>query len=131
MKPPSEDIKDYLVGISSLALTSGTDLFIHLLPDTPNNCVCVYDTGGFDSEAAMTYQRPTVQIKVRGEKGTYDSTHEQAQGIRDELHTLHNETINSTRYIQVLQQGDIIDLGDDEKNRPVISMNFAIHRTTG
>lgn len=130
MQPPSEDIKDYLEGISSLALTFATDLFISEMPTTPDNCVCIYDTGGYEPEANYTYQRPTIQVRVRGAKGEYLAAHEQAQAIRDELHGLHNETINSARYVGIWQEGDIISAGQDDNKRPNVTMNFRIHRTT-
>lgn len=130
MQPPSEDIKDYLEGVSSLALTYGTDLFISEIPKEPDNCVCIFDTGGYDPEAQYIYQRPTIQVRVRGAKGEYLAAHEQAQAIRDELHGLHNETINGVRYVGIWQEGDIISVGQDDNKRPNVTMNFRIHRTT-
>lgn len=130
MQPPSEDVKDILEGISSLALTFATDLFISEMPTEPNNCVCIFDTGGYDPEENYVYQRPTIQVRVRGAGGGYLAAHEQAQAIRDELHGLHNETINGARYVGIWQEGDIISVGQDDNNRPNVTVNFRIHRTT-
>ncbi len=130
MNAPSEDIKDILLGILSLTLTYATDLFIGEMPKTPNNCVCIFDTGGYDPESNYVYQRPTIQVRVRGAGGGYLAAHEQAQAIRDELHGLHNETINGARYVGIWQEGDIISVGQDDNKRPNITVNFRIHRTT-
>ena len=130
MQPPSEDIKDILEAISSLTLTFATDLFISEMPTTPDNAVCIFDTGGYEPEANYTYERPTIQVRVRGAGGGYLAAHEQAQAIRDELHALTNTTINGARYVAIWQEGDIISVGQDDNNRPNVTVNFRIHRTT-
>ena len=127
MNPPSEDIKDMLVdaGIG----TFGADLFISQMPDTPNACVGLYDTGGYQPEANYVYDRPTVMARIRGDIGGYINAYGKAEDIKGELHGLTNETWNSTRYVQILCQSDIMFLGYDDNNRPLLSINFAIHRT--
>ncbi len=131
MQPSSEDVKDILLGISSLALTYATDLFIAEMPDKPDNAVCIFDTGGYNPEANYVYQRPTIQVRVRGAKGAYTAAHEQIQAIRDELHALTDTTINGARYVGIWQEGDIISAGPDDNKRPNVTVNFRIHRTTG
>jgi hypothetical protein len=128
MNAPSVDIKDFLVnaGIG----TFGTDLFVSKEPESPNACVTVYDTGGFDAEAAYTYDRPTVQVRVRGDKQDYSDAFTKAQSVRDELHGKYNETINGTRYVGIWIQGDIFTLGYDANDRPILAVNFRMHRTT-
>ena len=129
MNPPSQDIKDILAASSSLALTFATDLFVSEIPDTPDECVCVIDTGGFEPEANFNYERPTVQVRVRGAKGDYVNAHNLAQSVRDELHGLANHTINAARYIGIWCESDIMSLGYDKNHRPMLSVNFRIHRT--
>lgn len=131
MQAPSVDIADILAATSSLALTFRTDLFVSEMPATPDECVCVYDTGGFEPEANFVYERPTVQVIIRGAKDAYVATHNLAQGIRDVLHALANYTINSARYIGIWCQSDIMSLGYDKNHRPMLSVNFRIHRTEG
>lgn len=128
MNAPSEDVKDILDGISSLALTFKTDLFTVEMPGTPDECVCIYDSGGFDPQP-NDLERPTVQIKVRGTKNGYSAAYSLAKSIRSELHEYANQTVNSTRYIQIYAQGDILYLGKDDNQRPLLSMNFRIDRT--
>lgn len=132
MNSPAVDISDILAATSSLALTFATDLFVSEMPDTsdtPDECVCVYDTGGFEPEAGFNYERPTVQVRVRGPKGDYETAHNLAQSIRDELHGLANHTINGARYIGIWCMSDIMSLGYDKNHRPMLSVNFRIHRT--
>jgi hypothetical protein len=129
MNPPSQDIKDYLAAQSSLGLTYATDLFVSEMPESPDLCVAVYDTGGFDPESDYSYERPTVQVKVRGDKGKYLIAHSLLQSIRDVLHATHGETINTGLYVGIWQMGDILFLGYDQNKRPELTANFRIHRT--
>ena len=129
MNSPAFDIKDILAATSSLALTFATDLFISEMPDIPDECVCVYDTGGYEPEANFVYERPTVQVLVRGSKGDYVTAHNLTQSIRDVLHGLANHTINAARYIGIWCESDIMSLGYDKNHRPMLSVNFRIHRT--
>lgn len=129
MNPPSEDIKDILAGTSSLALTFGTDLFVSEMPAEPNECVCLYDTGGEDPDPEYDYERPTVQVRVRGARGEYKAAHELAQAIRNILNGEHNYTINGARYIGIWGVGDILFVGYDDNHRPLVTVNFRIHRT--
>lgn len=112
-----------------MALTFGTDLFVSEMPETPDECVCVYDTGGYEPEANFNYERPTVQVRVRGSKGAYVAAYTLTQDIRDALHALANHTINSARYIGIWCESDILPLGYDNNHRPMLSVNFRIHRT--
>jgi len=130
MNAPSEDIKDILESISSLGLTFGTNLFVGETPTTPDQCVCILDTGGFEHEDNFVYERPTIQISARGDKGAYTATHELAQAVRDELHALANQTINSARYIGIWLMSDVMFVGWDDNRRPEFTANFRIHRTT-
>lgn len=129
MNAPSEDIKDYLVTISALALEYATDLFISEMPDEPNDCVCIYDTGGAPAEPHITYERPTFQIRIRGERGKYQDAYDLAQAIKIELNGINNETIATSRYIGIWLSSDIIFVGYDKKHRPLLSINFRAHRT--
>lgn len=130
MNPPSEDIKDILEETSSLGLTFATDLFISEMPDSPDECVCVYDTGGEAAWPDYTYEKPTVQVRVRGEKGQYRSAHLLAQGIRDTLNGTANDTRNGARYIGIWDVSDVLFVGYDDNRRPLLTLNFRIQRTT-
>ncbi len=129
MNPASEDMKDALLADSGLGLVFGTDLFVGPMPDGTDTCVGVFDTGGFDEEANYTYERPTIQVRSRGDVDGYRTAMIRAQDIKEVLRAVSNETLNSTRYVQVWPQGDIIYAGRDEKSRPIFTVNFRIHRT--
>lgn len=136
MNAPSEDIKDLLNDDSDLGLTFGTDLFVSDMPDTPDACVCIYDSGGYDPDVHIQYERPTVQVRIRGGRGpgAYQAAHEQAQEIRDFLIGLWAGgaaamTVNGARYVGIWCVGDVNALGYDENHRPEMTVNFRLHRT--
>ena len=131
MNPPSEDVKDILESsVAATGLTFGTDLFISSLPDSPDHCVGIYDTGGIEPEHNYTYFRPTFQITVRGKKQSgYREAWKMAETVRNVLMAIHNETWNSTVYVGIWAQTDILFVGYDDNKRPLLTVNFRIHRT--
>lgn len=130
MNSPEKDISSYLGTVSSLGLEEGSNLGYAMEPETPNSFATIFNSGGEDSEVNYNYERPTIQVRVRGEVGgEYDTSYDLIKGISDELHGLVNETINSTRYVGVWKQGDILPLERDRNDRWIFVCNFKIHRT--
>jgi hypothetical protein len=130
MNAPSQDIKDMLVSSAAgLDVTFATDLFVSTMPESPDQCVAIYDSPGFPPEPNYEYYYPGVQIRVRGDQGGYRAAWTLAESIRDVLKAVHDETWNSTKYVQIWCSGEIYSLGQDENNRPLFSMNFSIQRT--
>lgn len=127
MNPPSEDIKDFL--IDGAVGTFGIDIFISKEPTTPHACVTVFDTGGENPDAHLVYDKPTVQVRVRGAKGSYEAAFVTAQAVRAALHGQANVVKNGTTYIGVWAVGDIMFIGYDDNDRPLLTINFRIHRT--
>jgi len=133
MNAPSEDIKDILEAESSLTLTFATNLFVSEIPvDAPVNSVCVsvFDTGGEDPEMNYTYERPHVQVLVRGAKSGYREGHELAQAIRDSLIATYDYEVNGARYVGIWCMGDVNFIAYDDNRRPLFTVNFRLHRTT-
>jgi hypothetical protein len=123
-----------LDGDSALGLTLGTDLFAFDMPEKPDVCVSVMDSGGNDPEPEPSLETdyPTVQVRVRGMRGSYPTIWQRAKAIADFLRDTHgpNEVeIEGSRYVGIWQAGGILDIGPDENGRPEVSINFRIHRT--
>lgn len=132
MNPPSVDIKDLLLGDSNLDLTFGVNLFVSEMPETAGLAVCVYDSGGMAPEPDYVYERPHVQVQVRGSRvpGAYVAAHNMAQQIRDFLMAERNPIVNGARYIGLWPLSDVNFVGYDENHRPQVTVNFRLHRTT-
>jgi hypothetical protein len=127
---PSEDIKDILVAQSSLSLTFTENLFVGKEPDSPDDCVTIFDTGEFPPQLTLAkgenYYYPTVQIRVRN--NAYINGYNLISDIRDVLHALNHETWNSTVYelIECASGPEFLDW--DENNRARFVVNFNIQR---
>jgi hypothetical protein len=132
MNPPSVDIKDLLIANGTLGLTLGTNLFVSEIPETNALAVGVYDYPGEGPELEYTYERPNVQVQVRGGKvgGAYVAAHQMAQRIRDVLIAQRRPVINGARYILITCLSDVGFVGYDENHRPQLTVNFRIHRTS-
>ena len=98
------------------------------MPEAPNECVCIYDTGGLRPLICIggneKYEEPTIQVRIRGDKGKYKQAYTLIQGIRDTLHGTYEYTINGARYILIWCTSDILFLNYDENRRPLLSVNF-------
>lgn len=131
MNSPAVDISTILASVSSLGLTEATNLFINKMPNKPDICVAVMDSpGDAPLPTIERYERPSVQILVRGKKNTgFANAYSTAENIKLQLHTYSNQTVGGTRYIGIWAETDILPLGNDDNDRPELSMNFRIHRT--
>jgi len=140
MNPASEDIKDILIDSSvgvadGFAVSSGWSVYISTIPDdanTPDTCIGIFDTGGADPDNYLGgyIDRPSVQVRIRGAKFGYQAAWDKAKEVVDALHRRAGETWNGTRYVQILLRGGILFVGYDDLNRPIISLNFDIMRST-
>lgn len=128
MNAPSVDIKNILIDNDSSGTfyVFGTTLFVSFEPDTPDRCITILDTGGFDPDVAATYERPTIQVRSRDKASQYQRAYDTIKDIADTLHGS-RYTTNSTTYV-IWQQGDIFYLGRDDNNRVLLTANFRIHR---
>jgi len=128
MNPASVDIKDRLV--SQSVGTFATDLFIGIMPESPDACVSIRDMTGPPPELRYELDYPSIQILIRGAKGAYPTAFAKAQAVHNALHGVVNTTINLTRYLLISAAHSPAYLGDDSLNRPLFSINFDVQRTT-
>lgn len=112
------DIGSQLTGITS-------NIYYSDMPDTPDNNITLYNTGGFDtlhSLGNITAEQPTFQVAIR--HTSYATAITWAESVKGILNPLIGSTINSNLYISVFMQGDINSLGKDDRNRSKITLNF-------
>ena len=130
MNAPSADVIEILTSSTKgLDLVLGTNLFQTFMPESPDMCVAVIDSGGYDSQSNYIYERPTIQVLVRGTVWGHPTAYTHIKQIQNILHDLHGEVWGGSKYIGIWAQGDVLQLGYDESNRPILSLNFRIHRT--
>jgi hypothetical protein len=132
MNSPAHDIVDILAGVSSLALTNGTDLFTNSEPASPNDCVTVYDTNHpamlvtMNPDTDKKLENLSVQVRVRDAKS--DEAWVMVNDIKNELHGKIRETINGAIYHAIWHASGPFPLERDDKNRTIYTMNFELTR---
>ena len=130
MNSPSFDIKDLITESSGGTFEFGVNLFCYKQLDSPDLCITLYDTGGYQQEQNYVLERPTIQALIRGNQNNYQEAYDLAYALKEKLKTTYNQTVNGTRYLQIVDQSDVFFTGWDSKNRPQFTINFRIMRTT-
>ena len=127
---PSIDIKDMLVesGVGAFGATSGWAIYVGEEPPSPDTCITIYDTGGFDPNPKFLLDFPTIQIRIRGNENGFVDAYNKAQQIKDSLLGRAVEVRNATRYDGIWMTSDITYIGTDDRNRPVFVTNWRIAR---
>lgn len=118
--------------------TAGTDLFTSRMPDTPNACGCVYETGGLPPDpgfgaATLRFESPAVQIVFRGAALDYDTPRANAKTAMASMVSVEApQTLTGTTYNTIrAQQSPFNMLGEgvtDENQRFYIACNYLIEK---
>ena len=105
----------------STMLSTISNVFIGSMPTTPDNSVCIYNTGGFPRGLTESkLECPTFQIRVRNT--SYPTGAAQCDTIKDLLHGK-----STTKILAIFQMGDVLDVGRDSNNRPEFTINFQVY----
>jgi hypothetical protein len=126
MNSPAYDIAQIITSLSTMP-EYGTGLYASSEPATPDNTITVFDTGGFESDVAVDYQRPTVQVRVRNQN--YLDGYAVIAEIKDMLHGSCSYVEGGYLYTGIWAMSDIGGLGYDTNGRALLTLNFRIHRT--
>lgn len=106
---------------------SGT-IYIACMPQTPDEVISIYPTGGGTSDGKLQYDNPTIQIMVRGTANPIQAA-TLAQGIYDKLQGFHHDYLIAGGY-WILNciglQSAPIHIGRDETGRHEFSLNFQL-----
>lgn len=121
----AKKIADYLAsqGIG----TVGSDLFVEFLPDSPDNVVAIYSTGGFNFNysSVLGYDNPTIQVRVRNTDQL--AAYNKIAAVYDKLQGLNTVTLDGSSIINVQAlQSAPTTIGRDAKNRAEYTQNYTI-----
>jgi len=114
-------------------LTVGTNLFLGRLPESPDNCVAIYQSGGSAPSdqfgtAAPALDNPALQIRVRA--SSYATAEALASDVWGVLVLVANQTLTSTRYLRLEANQSPFPLERDSQDRVVFVANFNIVKET-
>ena len=125
-----EDIGGYIDAQTTLTL--GTDLFLGLIPDTPSNCVSVFENGGVAPDFTMgtnnlpQLERPELQFIVRN--SSYSAGRIIADTLYRTITQISNQTINSVRYLRLQPISNPSVMDRDANRRVLFTCNFYVVR---
>ncbi len=129
MNAPSQDIAT-LLETSDIGLTLASDLFISREPDSPDNCVTLYDTPGSSPVVFMNknekYFYPSIQVRIRN--NDYRQGYALGKQIVTKLHGEGQTEINDTYYSLIAAQSEPFLLKYDKNNRAIFIINFNLQR---
>lgn len=139
MSSRATEIKDLLVaaGVGTFNVTDPlnvTDWSINVskLPDKPDRCITLYDSGGQAPNPRWLVDYPTVQAILRGGENDYEALAGGAgiagktDEVKDALLGIDSQTINGDIWVSVSMLSEAVFLGYDENGRPSFSQNFAL-----
>jgi hypothetical protein len=128
-----ESIGDYLqtngVAATGSALTLGTNLFLGIMPETPDACTSVYEFEGIPpmdtmGEGGFRIDTPNIQVLCRAVRDDYPTARDRAQNIRILLSAITEQTISGIHIMRVQSNGSVNPIGTDSNERPLVSVNF-------
>ncbi len=125
-----DDFGDY-ASTGGIGLTTGTNLFLGMLPDAPDRAAAFYETGGFFPVHAMSasagnaaVERPRVQAVTRAP--TYQGARQLMHNLFQRFDGVSNQTINGTRYLSILAVSSPAAMGADPSGRARCVTNFDV-----
>lgn len=114
---------------SASVATVGSNLFIGIMPNSPDVCVSLYEYAGSPPlevlrDNAATLERPSVQVIVRASRNDYPTARDLITDVRDSLTSITDETISNVRFLRVNQNSAINAVGTDENDRPMFTLSL-------
>jgi hypothetical protein len=113
--------------------TFATDLFLSKEPENPDDCITVYNTGGFpdDCIANGERQRAIHNFQVRVRNADYLTAQTEMESVRTSLEKTIKTLVDSggTTTFHIWMTTLPIDLPRDTHNRVLLTANFACMRT--
>lgn len=104
--------------------TPGTDIFLGLLPDQPDNCIALFEYAGSPPDLHWNGEYPGLQVRVRNI--SYAAGRAKIGEVVDLLHGLHEKELSGTRYLLIKARGSPEVLKRDSGNRIEFFVNFEI-----
>ena len=116
--------------VADTTLTLGTNLFLGRLPDSPDTCVGIYETGGnaptdvFGGNTAPPIENAGLMCHTRA--SSYSDCQSLAVDIMKTLTKVINEALTGTTYYKIEANQSPFGLERDEQERMIFSCNFMV-----
>jgi hypothetical protein len=125
------DVGTYLAAatISTQDLTLGTNLFLGRLPDAPDTCVGLIQTGGTAPTDVFGTSYPPLEtqgLQTLVRAASYATGEALAVDVFKSLSSVENATLTSTLYLKIEPNQSPFALERDGQERVVLSCNFNV-----
>ena len=127
------EVGTYLAAsVTDTTLTLGTNLFLGRLPDTPDTCVAIFETGGLGPEEIMggsslpAFTQPRCQILVRA--AAYADASSLAEDCFKKTTLIDNESLSGVLYLRAAPMQSPFYLERDGQERVIFSCNYQTQR---
>lgn len=129
MTAPSIGAKDLLVAAEIGTFESASPnpvwpIYISRMPDKPDNCIMLSDSGGLAPNPKWLLDFPDISVVVRGKE--YGEVYNKMKAIKDKLLGLPNQDLNGDHWDGIIQVGETGFIGYDAKERPMFSATFRL-----
>lgn len=109
--------------------TLGTNLFLSMLPDSPDVCVVVHEYGGSDGEyvfgaTGAQVERPRFQVMARAAADDYASARTKIQSVYTLLDAVVETSLSGKRYHRIRALAPPFFVERDDQRRPLLVCNF-------
>jgi len=126
MTSPAVSVKDLLVAASIGVAGGSADwaIYVGSMPEKPDRMVAVTDSGGRGNWTKWLLDFPSIQIRVRGRKGDYNTARGKLVDCETAILGLEPQVVNSDRIVSITALGGLAFLGYDANERPEFVYNF-------
>lgn len=112
--------------------TVGTDLFKGILPESPDDCISIDQSGGVEPDRELPLEKPTIQVLVRNDD--YATGLTKAKAIYDLLHRAGHDNgaepvlkVGGVDVMDIFAMQEPFHLGKDENERDLFTLNFVFY----
>lgn len=91
--------------------------------------ICVTPSGGYAQYTEVELDRPTFQVRIRGDSTGSTGLEQKVDAVIQALNLQGRQTLSGRVYLDIEKQGDVLWLGRDEADRPVYAVNFLAFRS--
>lgn len=96
--------------------TVGTDIFLGLMPDQPDNCIALFEYAGSPPDLHWNGEYPGLQVRVRNT--SYAAARAKIGEVMAALHGLHEQTLGDGSEGDGEPEGDGDEGGGEEVGEP-------------
>lgn len=112
----------------------GTEISLGFMPEKPDNCIAIYETGGMGPIRAMrtspgqpVAEQPRIQVVVRGAAYDYATPRTKINALYKLLEGYGDTTVNGCRYLWIgAVQSPFPMQRDQAQGRPSMAVNFDV-----